>query len=383
MGRAQRGGVTRTSLLLLLCLTGAPALAAQPVTTAQARTELAQKTRQLDVYLAARARLVDERASLKARSDALATQIAEAKQHRSMLSDPALKGLLRDSLEVGRQLEATDRKLGTLDRMIVDGEAALEQSLAKVGGVLPREDRLAVESDVQRFRAALPRAASSSSVMGGSVSAGMDPEALRERADLAGDYEEKLRKEVERTESRMRELGEQASVAGEAQLLSNDRRLFDEDDRALRATRVQRSSEASATNAAQSANGNTGNNAETAAGRDSQSPGQGAMAPGFTSGATDDADHSGGGSNAPSPLAAGPSATASMSVQRSQTVVDERTFALLRESRAPTAAATPAEELRRLQVRREALLKAAARMKAVREELSRQAQNKPAQDQKR
>lgn len=384
MGRAHRARRMRTSLLLVMCLAGAPALAAAPVTAAQARAEVAQKTRQMDVLLAARARLLDERAALQQRADALAVQVADAKRNRSVLSDPALKGLLRDSLEVGKQLEASDRKLAALDRRIVDGETALEQTVARVGGALSREDRTQAESDVQRYRSALPRPEQAPSHVGVSASSTMDPEALRERADLAGDYEEKLRKEVARTEARIRELGEQQSVAGEAQLLSADRRLFDEDDRALRASRVQRSAEAvQATGNATGARNNTG----AAAGGGPQAAtdnasGNGMSAapenPSFT-GAENDGDRGGSAGNAPPPALGGSAATASAATGRSQTIVDERTFALLRESRTPTVAASPADELRRLQARREALIRAAARMKAVREELSRQAQSKPAQ----
>jgi len=356
--------VTRSSLLLLLCLAAAPALGAPAVSAVQAKAEVTQKVHQVDVYLAARTKLVDERTSLQQRADALAVQVEDAKRNRSVLSDPALKALLRDSLDVGKQLEVSDRKLAMLDRLIVDAQRALEQSAARVGGALPAADRTQLTRDVERLRKQLPQEAHAVQ-MGVSASAGMDPEALRERADLAGDYEEKLRKEVERTDSRIRELGEQQSVAGEAQLLSQDRRLFDEDDRAVRATRVVQRSTTQAAGDLR-AGADPGKNTASE-GRETN----GAAAPAPPEGLTDAEDGAfGSGGNAP------PAATASagVGVQRSQTVVDERTFALLRESRAPAVAASPAEEMRRLQARKDALIKAAARMKLVREDLNRQSQ---------
>ena len=60
-------------------------------------------------------------------------------------------------------------------------------------------------------------------------------------------------------------------------------------------------------------------------------------------------------------------------------MVDQRSSTLLRESRSPTAAGATGDELHQLQLRREQLLRQAARLKAVRDELNARAKEAKAQ----
>ncbi|MEW5847302.1 MAG: hypothetical protein AB2A00_00760 [Myxococcota bacterium] len=374
------------ALLLMLALSGTAA-AAPARNPAEARAAVAKQAHQVEVYLAARERLLKERAAQQARADALAAEVAQAKRNRGLLSDAALKARLSESVEVGKALEATDRKLSTLDRMLEDAVAGMERSVAREGKDLPAADRKALEAEAARARAALQssRQALPSAQGGVQVTASMDAEALSERADLARDYEEKLRKEALKAEERIRTLEEQASLAGEARMFAQDRQLFDEEERALRASRVVQRPGAQSTD--EKAGGVTARTDDDQAARNEATGPQagGSPAPadpgtGAFNGETDATDVGGGGNAAPPPSA--PTTAGGVNVPRSQTVVDERTFALLRESRSPMAGLSTAEELRRLKERREALLKAAARLKAVQEELrtrAAQSNGKPAQ----
>lgn len=383
----------RIALSLLLALTSAPYAAA----ASEPRAEVASRAHTLDVYAQARAQLERDRSNLNGRAQQLSQEIAEAKRDRSLLSDAQLKARLREALEVARQLEATDRKLAQLDRMTRDSAGALQALVSDHR--LTAAERAAAESAARRALLSLP-AAVAGPELDIHVNAGMDADALRERADLAQDYEEKLRREAARADARIRELEATASIAGEAAHLSSDRRLFDEEDRTMHGSRVVNRVASPAKNTTGGTQGGADESADlggrsTSSGGGGtstggpQEPGSagnsagggGAPAAGSAgqappSGAMQDGDYSagtgGGGTTAP-PANPGTTTTGTghtdSLMPRSQTVVDERTFALLRESRAPMTDLSPADELRQLQTRREALLRQAARMRALRDDL--------------
>jgi hypothetical protein len=380
--------VTPSSLALLLALAApvaAPAPAASPAVTTPAiaaREDVARQSRQVEVYLAARERLVGERAALQARADGLAAQVAEAKRNRGVLTDTAMKARLAESLEVGRALEATDRKVAVLDRMLEDAVAALERSVSAASPRLSGEDRKALSTEVASLRRRLPSRRQANHSTGVQVTSGMDAEALRERADLARDYEDKLRRELDRAETRIKSLEAQQGMAGEARALAEDRRLFDEDDRSLRATRVVQRAAAEGdgrtvgrSTAAADGTGWGGATTPPGAGNTGEGGGTTPAAGGTElSGAygteddtAQDPSTRGGGSNAAGSFASDTARGATVS--RAQTVVDERTFALLRESRTPSEGLSAAEELRRLRERRAALARAAERLRDIQEDL--------------
>lgn len=362
------------SLTLALCLL--PALHAR-ADASGARAAVTQKVRQVDLYAAARVQLVSERAALQQKSARLNAAVAQAKQDdRGVVQNAALQELLRNALEASKQLEATDRKLALLDRMMRDTVGAAEGALAEV----PASQRATARAEVEHARGQLPAAVALSGGSDVKVNAGMDREALMERADLAGDYLDKLTREAERTEARLRELQGQASMVSEAQNLAMDRRLFDEEDRTLQATRVvgrttggATASDATRGNGATAAGNGTAtggapDDARTESANQDPSAGFGSM-DNVTAGAAGNAPPPAGAANAPD-TTRGASAAASMTgMGRSQTVVDQRVLVLLREGRPTPGSLTPEDEVTQLQARREALLKAAARMRALREEL--------------
>jgi hypothetical protein len=353
--RADIKGVMQILLLLVVGLAGQPVLAQQPRPSAAL---VSKQTRQVETYLAAREKLVQERWQLQAGADTLSGQIADAKRQHTVLNDASLKALLRDALEVGKALERVDRKLAVLDRKLVDTSAELSRLVEQHTADWTAEQAAALRQGAARLRARIPSALggtlpSTSTV---SVTSTMDAEALQERADLAGDYEEKLLRELARTDGRLRELQGQAAMAGEAALMAQDRRFFDEDDRALRASRTtspRTSTAAAAVQATSSSGGGT------------EDPRARAPATGLF--LEDTAIPEGGGGTAPPPSA---TPTTSLNIARSETVVDERTFALLRETPSPLLQGSPADEVHHLQTRREALLRAAARMRVIRADLS-------------
>lgn len=375
----QPAGAVSSSLLaltLVLALAG-PQAPREPSVLANARAEVARDAHQVDVYLAARERLVKERAALQTRADVLAAKVAEAKRNRGVLSDAALKDNLREALEVGKALEATDRKIGMLDRMMDDAVANVDRSVERAGRGLSDADRAALAADAARVHQRIPaRQTAMPSGPSVQVTPGMDAEALRERLDLARDYEEKLRKEALKAEARIRALEDQQSMAGEARQLAEDRQFFDEEDHTVRTLRVMQRTAARpgdnrtherTTPTSQGGNENEKNPTEPAT----------SALDGTEMGYNGRTDGTGG--NAPTPTV--DSTAQGVSVPRTQTVVDERTFALLRESRTPTEGLSAAEELRRLKERRAALLKAVMRLKTVQEELRSRAQpaaNSPA-----
>lgn len=360
-------------LLVSLMLLAAP-LAAQAA--GDPRAEAASRSHTLDVYAQARSQLQKERAGQQSRAQQLAQEIAAAKRDRSPLSEAQLQARLREALDVARQQEATDRKLVQLDHMTRDTANALHALSSDRR--LTDAERAAAERAATRSLAAMPLDPVGALDLDVRATAGMDADALRERADLAGDYEEKLRREAIRTATRIRELEAQASVAGEAMHLRQDRGLFDEEDRNIRGVRVTRSTAPQA----------PGTGHEPATTRTSDGTGtQGSAGQAPTAGAAGPSGESGSPSNAAAPpgggttgsftdtttggdYAASPNKSASESVlPRSQTVVDQRTFALLRESRTPLTDLSPADELRQLQARRDALMRQAARLRALRDEL--------------
>ncbi len=359
--------------LLLLPVTAGAA------TPAEAKATVGQKVHQVDIYAQARATLLKERAALQARATDLGVRVNAAKRNRGVLNDPQLKALLREALDVTRALENTDRKLAALDTMMADAVVTAREALRVSATGLNAADRKALEMDLARVAALVPAHVVDAGLPAGldiRVTPGMDAEAIQERADLALDYEEKMLKEAARTEARIHDLEAQASVAGEAMHLSGDRRLFDEEDRAMRATRVVgRAPQATAAadkggnNNATGGGGAAFNEATANGAQNPQNPppGGGGNASPITGavGADDTntrgAECTGGNCGTPANVTGMP---------RSQTVVDERTFALLRESRAPVGQQSPADELRALQARRDALRKQAARLKALRDELN-------------
>src|SRR5690606_10186061 len=109
-------------------------------------------------------------------------------------------------------------------------------------------------------------------------------------------------------DDRIRTLEEQASMAGEARLFAEDRRLFDEEERAVRASRVlqrpgAQSSEARGTGGGSAETPTEAADPNAANGRGNEAPAS--PAPGtdgfLGNGASDDVDAVGGGGNAPPP----------------------------------------------------------------------------------
>jgi hypothetical protein len=364
------------NLLLTLVLLALPVTAVAAVPSAEVKTQVGRQVHQVEVYAQARAQLLKDRAAQQQKAADLSSKVAQAKRNRGVLDDAALKEQLRDALEASRALEATDRKLARLDGMMRDSLAQGHAGLAYAGGDLSKADRRALEAELNRVASLVPREeAALPGDLDIRITPGMDAEAIQERADLAGDYEDKLRKEATRAELRMRELEAQASMAGEAQNLAQDRRLFDEEDRVQRASRVvgrtpvtSPSTTVADDGTGRTSTGGTQNPTPPGGGGNSPSPGVGGATGNFTD--TTAESHAGGAPATPRTDTALP---------RSQTVVDQRTFTLLRESRSPVAGGSPADELRQLQQRREALLRQAARLKAMREELNARArESRPA-----
>jgi hypothetical protein len=347
--------MNRVVALLTLALTAAP-LGLRAESVSGGRVALTQKVRQVDLYAAARAQLQRERTGLAGRSAQLNAAIVQAKiKNRSMVQNASLQGLLQEALEVSQQLDATDRKLAVLDRMMRDTVTAVDRAVAD----LPSAERASARADVERVRLLLPHAEVEAASQDVLVSSGMDTQALQERADLAGDYEDKLLREAALTEARLRELNAQASMVTEAQNLAMDRRLFDEEDRTFQATRVVGRTVPSGTNKTDTAaNGNQGGTRN-----------EGAQGAPSEPGALGEFDGTGSPGNGPQANPT-PTVTPSGGMGRSQVVVDQRTLVLLREARPVPGALSPEDELAQLQSRRVALLKAASRLRALREELN-------------
>lgn len=343
------------------------------------QTSVSQSVKQVDLYAAARAKILAERRAQERRSAELNAAVAQAKRTQRGAADGRLRALLQDALEVSKQLEASDRKLALLDRMMHGAVAEAERAALR----LPPAQRAGARAEVERVRQLLPQQPAVSPRAGVSVTASMDAQALQERADLAGDYEEKLLREAAKAETRMRQLAGQASMAAEAQHLASDRALFDEEVRTMRSSRVvSRTPNAEASGATSAAGGNAvGGGGAAPAGAVGNAdgpqtpPGSAGNATDFNNFATDPGT---GEDNTQARSSESPGRNEpSLGLGRSQTVVDERTLLLIRGGEAPLTGLSPQEEMAALAARRQQLLQQAARLRALRAELSSLARQAP------